>query len=72
MADFVQIIEQLVGKKARLATPPAPASEPKTTFANIDKARQLLAYNPQTPVEVGLERLWAWYQQEVMNGYTDQ
>jgi UDP-glucuronate 4-epimerase len=66
MADFVQTIERLVGKKAILATPPAPASEPKITFANIDKARQLLAYNPQTPVEAGLERLWDWYQREVM------
>ena len=66
MADFVRIIEQLVGKKAVLATPPAPASEPKITFANIDKARQLLDYDPQTPVEAGLQQLWTWYQREVM------
>jgi UDP-glucuronate 4-epimerase len=66
MADFVEIIEDLVGKKAILSTPPAPASEPKVTFANIDKARRLLDYNPQTPVTDGLARLWAWYQKEVM------
>jgi UDP-glucuronate 4-epimerase len=66
MADFVEIIEDLVGKKAILSTPPAPASEPKVTFANIDKARRLLDYNPQTPVTDGLVRLWAWYQKEVM------
>jgi UDP-glucuronate 4-epimerase len=66
MADFVEIIEDLVGKKAVLSTPPAPASEPKVTFANIDKARRLLAYNPQTPVADGLARLWAWYQKEVL------
>jgi UDP-glucuronate 4-epimerase len=66
MADFVEIIEDLVGKKAILSTPPAPASEPKVTFANIDKARRLLDYNPQTPVTDGLAQLWAWYQKEVM------
>lgn len=66
MADFVQIIERLVGKKAILSTPPAPPSEPKITFANIDKARRLLDYHPQTPVEEGLAHLWAWYQKEVM------
>jgi UDP-glucuronate 4-epimerase len=66
MADFVEIIEDLVGKKAILSTPPAPASEPKITFANIDKARRLLDYNPQTPVTDGLAQLWAWYQKEVM------
>ena len=66
MADFVEIIEALVGQKAILSTPPAPASEPKVTFANIDKARRLLGYNPQTPVAEGLARLWSWYQNEVM------
>ena len=65
MADFVEIIEQLAGRKAILSTPPAPASEPKITFANIDKARQLLDYNPETPVQAGLEKLWQWYQREV-------
>ena len=66
MADFVEIIEALVGKKAILSTPPAPASEPKITFANIDKARHLLNYNPQTPVAEGLAQLWTWYQKEVI------
>ena len=68
MADFVEIIEELAGKKAVLVTPPAPASEPKITFANIDKARKLLGYNPQTPVADGLHKLWAWYQKEIMAG----
>jgi UDP-glucuronate 4-epimerase len=66
MADFVEIVEELVGKKAILSTPPAPPSEPKITFANIDKARRLLDYNPQIPVAEGLAQLWAWYQMEVM------
>lgn len=62
MADFVTIIEELIGKKAILDCPEAPPSEPAITFANIDKARSLLGYNPQTPVAEGLARLWAWYQ----------
>lgn len=66
MADFVNIIEELAGRNAILSTPPAPPSEPKITFANIDKARELLDYNPQTVVVDGLAKLWAWYQAEVM------
>ena len=65
MSQFVAIIEKLVGREARLETPPAPASEPKITFANIDKARQLLDYSPQTCVDDGLEQLWQWYQLHV-------
>jgi len=66
MADFVNIVEDLVGKDAVLSTPPAPASEPKITFANIDKARRLLDYNPQTTVVDGLTRLWRWYQKDIL------
>ena len=62
MADFVTIIEQLVGKKAILETPDAPPSEPAITFANIDKARELLGYDPKTPVRDGLAKRWDWYQ----------
>lgn len=63
MADFVRIIESLVGKKAILECPDAPASEPAITFANIDKAKALLGYHPQTTIDDGLSRLWQWYQQ---------
>lgn len=66
MADFVEIIEDLAGKEARLVTPPAPPSEPKITCANIDKARRLLDYDPQTPITNGLDKLWQWYQAELM------
>lgn len=61
MSDFVEIIEDLVGKKAVLETPPAPASEPKVNYADIGKAREMLDYAPRTHVREGLERLWAWY-----------
>ncbi|MCB0168748.1 MAG: GDP-mannose 4,6-dehydratase [Anaerolineae bacterium] len=67
MADFVEIIEDLAGKSAKLDTPPAPASEPKITCANIDKARRLLDYDPQTPVVDGLNKLWAWYQASILD-----
>jgi UDP-glucuronate 4-epimerase len=67
MADFVNIVEDLVGKEAVLSTPPAPASEPKITYANIDKARRLLNYYPQTAVVDGLTQLWQWYQKDVLS-----
>jgi UDP-glucuronate 4-epimerase len=65
MSDFVSIVENLIGKSAVLVTPEAPASEPKITFASIEKAQRLIGYAPSTQIEVGLERLWAWYRDEV-------
>ncbi len=67
MADFVNIIEGLVGKPALLATPPAPPSEPKITYADISKARRLLNYDPKTAVADGLGRMWDWYQREILS-----
>ena len=66
MADFVELIQALVGKPARVTTPPAPPSEPPKTFADLTKARDVLGYEPAVSVELGLSRFWDWYQREVL------
>lgn len=65
MADFVELIEKLVGKSAKMETPPAPASEPVITYADIKKAKDLLGYNPLITVDEGLARFWTWYRKHV-------
>jgi nucleoside-diphosphate-sugar epimerase len=47
MTEFLDIMEELTGRKPRIKAVPAPASEPKVTFANVDKARRLLGLRPQ-------------------------
>ena len=64
MADFVELVEELVGKPAQMSTPPAPPSEPPITYADIAKARDLLDYNPTTSVAEGMRQLWEWYREE--------
>lgn len=66
MADFVELVEELVGKPAVMTTPPAPASEPPITFADVSKARRLLDYEPTTSVADGMARFWDWYRIEVL------
>lgn len=66
MSRFVEIVERLVGREARLVGQPAPPSEPPVTCADISKARRLLGYDPRTPVEEGLARLWSWYREAVL------
>jgi len=67
MDAFVHLVEDLVGKKAQLTTPPAPPGEPLVTFANVDKARQLLNYAPTVSVTEGMTRFWQWYQTAVLD-----
>ncbi len=66
MADFVELVEKLVGKPAIMTTPPAPPSEPPITYANIGKARDLLDYHPSTSIEEGMTHFWEWYQSEIL------
>jgi len=66
MADFVEMIEALVGRPARMSTPPAPASEPPITYADISKAQALLDYHPETSVQERLSRQWDWYRHSIL------
>ena len=66
MADFVKLVEEMVGKPAWMSTPPAPASEPPITYADIAKARDILDYVATTPVAEGMRQFWEWYQAEIL------
>jgi UDP-glucuronate 4-epimerase len=65
MRDFVAVIERLVGRKARIVSPPLPASEPPLTHADISKASDLLGYAPTTSIEEGMQEFVEWYRREV-------
>lgn len=68
MADFVELVERLVGRPAHVETPAAPASEPKVTFADVSKATALLGYHPSVTVEAGMQRFWDWYREHILPG----
>jgi UDP-glucuronate 4-epimerase len=61
---FVQILEELLGRKANIIDAPAPASEPIVTYADISKAGRLLGYEPKVMVEEGLKRFVEWMRGE--------
>jgi UDP-glucuronate 4-epimerase len=66
MVDFVKLVEEMVGKPAWMNTPPAPASEPPITYADIAKARDILDYVATTPIAEGMRQFWEWYQVEIL------
>ncbi len=66
LADFVTQIESLTGRQAALDDTPMMKADVSYTFANIDKARRLLDYDPQVSVEQGVEAFWQWYQANCM------
>jgi UDP-glucuronate 4-epimerase len=62
LREFVEVVQELTGKKAVLQSAAMPAADMKQTFASIEKARRLLGYAPKTSVREGVARLWEWYQ----------
>jgi UDP-glucuronate 4-epimerase len=62
--DFVRILEELIGRKAKVVETPAPASEPAVTYADVSKAGRLLGYRPKVNVEEGLKRFVEWMKGE--------
>jgi UDP-glucuronate 4-epimerase len=66
LRDFVGLVERITGIEASIESRPLSPADPPATYANIDKARQMLGFQPRTVVEEGLERFWRWYQEDVL------
>jgi UDP-glucuronate 4-epimerase len=62
--EFIQILEELVGRKANIVDTPTPLSELMISYADISKARRLLGYDPKVNVREGLTRFVDWMRQE--------
>lgn len=65
-AKGIATVESILGKKIQIANhPPRPGDQARTK-ANIDKARRLLNYNPQTGLKEGLEAQVDWFRENFM------
>jgi UDP-glucuronate 4-epimerase len=56
--DLISEIEVVTGKKAIVKRVADVAGDVPKTMANIDKAKDLLGYNPQTSLQEGLKRFY--------------
>ena len=61
VADFVSLLEGRSGCKANLIPALLPDMDVPCAFANIEKARSLLEFQPTTSVEEGVDRFWQWF-----------
>lgn len=63
--EGIKIVEELIGKKANIVTKPKRAGDQKETHANIDKAKRVLGYKPETSPKVGLKRAVEWFTENI-------
>ncbi|HLL25864.1 MAG TPA: NAD-dependent epimerase/dehydratase family protein [Kofleriaceae bacterium] len=62
LADLVTKIEHVVGRAAVIDRQPDQPGDVPITYANVDRARALLGYEPTTRLDDGLAKYWAWMQ----------
>jgi len=67
LKDFVDMMEKLAGAKGNFVIKPKIAADVDQTYSDTTKARQMLGYNPTVSIEEGVERVWNWYRDTVLN-----
>ena len=58
---LISVIENLVGKKAKIKQLPEQPGDVPLTYADISKARKLLGYAPKASIEEGMALFVEWY-----------
>ncbi|MGL5051645.1 MAG: GDP-mannose 4,6-dehydratase [Fusobacteriaceae bacterium] len=59
--NMIEVIEKTLNKKAVIDRLPMQPGDVKRTFASIDKAKDILGYNPSTKFENGIQKFVKWY-----------
>jgi UDP-glucuronate 4-epimerase len=61
LSDLIETIGNLTRKRIKVKKLPLQVGDVNITYANINKAKTLLNYNPQTSLETGIKNFADWY-----------
>jgi UDP-glucuronate 4-epimerase len=62
--DLIHTFETIIGKKAKLEFFPANPADMNASWADVSKAKDLLGWMPEVPLEKGIPKIIDWYMQE--------
>jgi nucleoside-diphosphate-sugar epimerase len=62
--DLIKLVEDVVGKKAIIEYGPPDPADMRSNWADVSKAGELLGWEPQFNMRMGLEKLVEWYNAE--------
>ena len=60
---YIEVLEQCLGRKAKLNLMPMQDGDVPATSANTDSLEQAVGFRPDTTVETGIARFVEWYRQ---------
>jgi UDP-glucuronate 4-epimerase len=61
LTDFIQVIENHLGKKAEKNLLPLQPGDVPETYADIDELEKDIGFKPSTSIEVGISNFLEWY-----------
>lgn len=64
LRDLVAALERTIGRPATIDWQPMQPGDVPVTYANVDRAKALLGYEPTTRIDAGLAHYWDWYQRQ--------
>ena len=67
LGEYIEAIEQALGKKAFKKLLPLQPGDVQDTYADSSKLSQTLGYKPSTPVREGVEKFVEWYIKDSQN-----
>jgi len=62
--ELIRLFEEKIGNKAQINHRPAHPADMKANWASVDKAQELLGWQPEVSLEEGVSNLIRWYQAE--------
>lgn len=63
LMEYIHAIEKATGRKAKLELLPMQAGDVAATEADTSALAAATGFNPNTPVEVGVQRFVDWYRE---------
>lgn len=64
LLDLVKMVEDVSGLPVVVQHAPARLGDVRDSQASLERARRVLGYKARVSLRSGVERLWAWYQQQ--------
>ncbi len=61
LRELIALLQTNLGREAVIEEESAQPGDVKATYADVDKARRLLGYEPRVPMEEGVRRFVDWY-----------
>lgn len=63
LMDFIDLLEDAIGKKAQKEFLPMQAGDVKATYADTTALNDWVGFEPNTPLKVGVEKFVNWYRE---------